>query len=71
MIGATGVHIPHNTIHTVLKSEGLANTESKKGGKSKWVRYERTYSNSLWHTDYKQLSTAGGSCVVKTMLRAL
>ena len=53
---ATGVHIPHNAIHAVLKSEGLANTESKKGGKRKWVRYERTYSNSMWHTDYKQLS---------------
>ena len=53
---ATGIHIPHNTIHAILKSEGLANTESKKGGKRKWVRYERTYSNSMWHTDYKQLS---------------
>ena len=55
MIESTGVHTPHNTIHTVLKSEGLANTESKKGGKRKWVRYERTYTNSMWHTDYKQL----------------
>ena len=53
---ATGLHIPHNTIHDVLKREGMANTESKKGGKRKWVRYERTYSNSMWHTDYKQLS---------------
>ncbi|MCE2508453.1 MAG: hypothetical protein J4G04_04010 [Nitrosopumilaceae archaeon] len=52
---ATGIHIPHNTIHAILKSEGMANAESKKGGKRKWVRYERTYSNSMWHTDYKQL----------------
>jgi putative transposase len=29
--------------------------ESKKRGRRKWVRYERTYSNSLWHVDYKQL----------------
>ena len=21
----------------------------------KWIRYKRTYSNSMWHTDYKQL----------------
>ena len=49
----------------------MANTESKKGGKGKWVRHERTHSNSLWHTGYKQLGAAGGSCVVKTMLRAL
>lgn len=24
--------------------------------KSWWVLYERTYSNSMWDTDYKQLS---------------
>jgi putative transposase len=52
---ATGIRIPHNTIHDILKSEGMANSESKKGGKRRWVRYERTYSNSMWHTDYKQL----------------
>ena len=52
----TGIHIPHNTIHDMLKDEGMANTESKKSGKRKWVRYERTYSNSMWHTDYKLLS---------------
>ena len=43
----TGIHIPHNTIHDMLKSMGLANTESKKSGKRRWVRYERTYSNSM------------------------
>ena len=46
---ATGIHIPHNTIHDMLKSVGMANTESKKSGKRRWVRYERTYSNSMWH----------------------
>ena len=53
---ATGIHIPHNTIHDILKSVGMANAESKKSGKRRWVRYERTYSNSMWHTDYKQLN---------------
>lgn len=53
---ATGIHIPHNTIQDMLKNEGMANAESKKSDKREWVRYERTYSNSMWHTDYKQLS---------------
>ena len=53
---ATGIHIPHNTIHDILKSVGMATTESKKSGKRRRVRYERTYSNSMWHTDYKQLN---------------
>ena len=56
MENATGIHIPHNTIHDVLKDEKMANIESKKSRKRKWVRYERTYSNSMWHTDYKMLS---------------
>ncbi|MFN3654854.1 MAG: DDE-type integrase/transposase/recombinase, partial [Candidatus Nitrosotenuis sp.] len=52
-------HIPHNRIHTVLKSMGLASDEPKKQKKKKWIRYERTYSNSLWHTDWKYLEGMG------------
>ena len=49
------MHIPHNTVHQILKRKGLAMEESKKRSRRKWIRYERTYSNSLWHVDYKQL----------------
>ena len=52
---ATGIHIPHNILHDMLKSRGMANTEPKKSNQRKWVRYERTHSNSIWHTDYKQM----------------
>ena len=51
----TGLHIPHNAIHRILAGEGLAERQRRKGGRRKWVRYERTHSNSMWHTDYKQL----------------
>ncbi len=51
----TGINIPHNTIHRILRDEDMASEESRKGKKRRWVRYERTYSNSLWHTDYKLL----------------
>ena len=44
---ATGIHIPHNTIHDMLKSMGMANAESKKSSKRMWVRYERICSNSM------------------------
>ena len=33
----------------------MARNEPKKSGRRKWVLYERTHSNSMWHTDYKQL----------------
>ena len=52
---ATGMHIPHNAIHTILRDADIAEEQSKKGRRRKWIRYERTHSNSMWHTDYKQL----------------
>ncbi len=54
-----GVHIPHNRIHGVLKSVGLARDEPRKQRQRKWVKYERKYSNSLWHTDWKLLDGYG------------
>lgn len=47
-----GIHVPHNRIHKVLLSQGLAKNEPKKQRRRKWVRYERKHSNSLWHADW-------------------
>jgi len=47
-----GVHMPHNRIHKILKQEGLAIDEPKKQKRRKWIRYERRYSNILWHADW-------------------
>ena len=54
-----GMHIPHNRIHRVMKSLGLAKEEHRKQGRKKWIRYERKYSNSLWHADWKLLDGYG------------
>ena len=51
----TGIHIPHNTIHGMLLDGDVARPERKKKQQRKYVRYEREHSNSMWHTDYKQL----------------
>ena len=51
----TGIHIPHNVIHRVLRENDGAVSHPKKGKRRKWIRYERTHSNSMWHTDYKML----------------
>ena len=53
------IHIPHNRIHEALKSLGIAKSEQKKQKQRKWVKYERRYSNSLWHTDWKLLEGYG------------
>jgi len=52
LLDQQGVHIPHNRIHRFLKKEGLAQDEPRKQKRRKWVRYERRYSNSLWHADW-------------------
>jgi putative transposase len=52
-------HIPHNRIHRVMKSIGLAKDEPRKQVRKKWIRYERKYSNSLWHTDWKLIEGVG------------
>ncbi len=44
--------MPHNRIHRILRQEGLANREPKKSNQRKWVRWEREFSNDMWHTDY-------------------
>jgi len=57
--GVYSVHIPHNRIHEVLKSVGMAKDEPRKQRQRRWVKYERRYSNSLWHTDWKLLEGHG------------
>ncbi|HYB75769.1 MAG TPA: DDE-type integrase/transposase/recombinase [Nitrososphaerales archaeon] len=50
-----GVHINHNRIHQVLRMSGFVTPSSKRWIKRRWVRYEREFSNSLWHTDWHEI----------------
>ena len=52
ILAEQGIHIGHNRIHRILKNEGLAKDEPHKQRRRKWVRYERRYTNSLWHADW-------------------
>ena len=51
----TGLHIPHNKIHGILKDNELASTQPKKSKRRKWIRWECSHTNMMWHTDFKQL----------------
>ena len=53
------IHVPHNRIHRVLKEAGLVMDEPRKHVRKKWIRYERKYSNSLWHTDWTLIEGMG------------
>ena len=50
-----GRHINHDRIQRVLKMYGLSSEPAKKWIRRKWVRYEREYSNSLWHVDWYEV----------------
>ena len=50
-----GVHINHDRIHWVLKAGGFVTPSRKRWIRRKWVRYERDYSNSLWHVDWHEI----------------
>ena len=50
-----GMSIPEGIIHKILRESGDASEHKRKQRRRRWVRYERTHSNSMWHTDYKQL----------------
>jgi putative transposase len=51
------IHLPHNRIHEVLRMTGRAQPQPAKQARRKWVRYEREHSMTLWHMDWKQLTT--------------
>ena len=40
ILDSKGVHIGHNRIHRILKEDGLAQDESRKQRRRKWIRYE-------------------------------
>ena len=43
----------------MLKGMGLARDEPRKQMRRKWVRFERRYSNSMWHTDWTFIDGKG------------
>lgn len=47
-----GYDISYRRVYTVLKSHGLVTASPAKSKQRKWVRYERLYSNAMWHTDW-------------------
>ncbi len=54
VLAENGVKMAHNRIHKILIQEGLAMKEPKKSNQRKWVRWEKEYSNEMWHTDFTE-----------------
>lgn len=62
MLRFNGITLSHNRIHKFLVKNEMSNIEPKKSRPRKYVRYERSKSNSLWHTDYHQLVNEALEC---------
>ena len=52
ILAEQGTYIGHNRIHQILKKEGIVKNEPHKQRRRTWIRYERRFSNSLWHADW-------------------
>lgn len=49
-------YIPRDAVHKLLLAENYASKHRGRKRQCKYLRYERHHSNTLWHTDYTQLS---------------
>ena len=47
-----GHDISYSRVYQIMKSNGLVIDSPVKSRKHRWVRYERLYSNAMWHTDW-------------------
>ena len=47
-----GFNIGYTKVYRILKSNGRVTSSPAKSRQRKWVRYERIYSNAMWHTDW-------------------
>ncbi|MGI0150278.1 MAG: DDE-type integrase/transposase/recombinase [Thermoplasmata archaeon] len=54
-----GIHIPHNRLWRVLREAGKVKDSPRKQRRRTWVRYERRFANSLWHSDFHELGRGG------------
>ena len=47
-----GHNISRHRAYKIMKSKDMVADSTVKTKQRKWVRYERIYSNAMWHTDW-------------------
>lgn len=45
-------NISGRSVYSIMKKHGLVESCPAKSKKRKWVKFERKYSNAMWHTDW-------------------
>ncbi len=44
--------ISYHAVYRIMKKNGTVTASTAKSKKRKWVRFERKYSNAMWHVDW-------------------
>ena len=52
---ASGMQISYYTAYRIMKAEGITDSSPARPRQLKWLRYERMYSNAMWHTDWHEM----------------
>ena len=47
--------ISYNTVYRIMKKNGSVTASAAKSKRRKWVRFERRYSNAMWHVDWHEM----------------
>ena len=47
-----GIQISYSTVQKIMIAKGLVSPSPAKRKRRKWIRYERKYSNAMWHVDW-------------------
>ena len=52
---AAGRQISYYSVYGIMKAEGITGSSPGRSRQLKWLRYERMYSNAMWHTDWHEM----------------
>ncbi len=47
---AAGRQTSYHAVYRIMKAEGITDSSPGRSRQLKWLRYERRYSNAMWHT---------------------
>jgi len=50
-----GMQISEKMVYGIMKEHGMVTPSAAKSRRRKWIRYERRYSNAMWHTDWHEM----------------
>ena len=52
---AANQDISYGAVYHIMKSENMITPSPAKSRRRRWVRYERRYSNAMWHVDWHRI----------------